>query len=179
MASLQRPTWPQVWPKEYYFMLVNGQARSQTSVIMKNLPGKLKLVVLTAIGVVVMLVIQACAPFILNVDHGIFALTIKCPQQIKGVAAFEEALNTLSKSAIYDIHLVRDDGTSKDYRRGSRLTIKTDRVITTELAKSLSTDEFTAIGSSITYHVYSPNATDISIVLNQIKKSRPSLPLRF
>jgi hypothetical protein len=170
MTSLQRTARPQVWPNEYFFMLVNGRAWSQTSVIMKNLPGKLKLVALTAIGVVVILVSQACAPFILNVDHGIFALIIKCRQQIRSEAAFEAALNTLSKSAIYDIHLVRDDGTSKDYRRGSRLTIKTDRVITTELAKSLSSDEFTAIGSSITYHVYSPNATDIAIVLNQIKK---------
>jgi hypothetical protein len=151
-------------------MLVNERVRSQTSIIMKNLPGKLKLAALTVIGVVLILIIQACAPFILKVDDGLFALIIKCPQQIKSVAAFEAALNTLSKSAIYDIHLVRDDGTSKDYRRGSRLTIKTDRVITTELAKSLSSDEFTAIGSSITHHVYSPNATDISIVLNQIKK---------
>jgi hypothetical protein len=170
MTSLQRTARPQVWPKEYYFMLVNERVRSQTSIIMKNLPGKLKLVVLTAIGIVAMLVIQACAPFILKVDHGIFALIIKCPQEIKSVAAFEEALKHLSKSAIYDFRLVLDNGTPKDYRRGSRLTIKTDRVITTELAKSLSSDEFTAIGSSITHHVYSPNATDIAIVLDQIKK---------
>jgi len=170
MTSLQRTARPQVWPKEYYFMLVNGRARSQTSVIMKNLPGKLKLAALTAIGIVVMLIIQACAPFALKLDHGLFGLIINCPQQIKSVAAFEAALNTLSKSAVYDFHLVRDNGTHKDYRRGSMLTIKTDRVITTELAKSLSSDEFTAIGSSITHHVYSPNATDISIVLNQIKK---------
>ena len=137
---------------------------------MKNLPGKLKLAALTAIGVVVMLFIQACAPFILKVDDGIFALIIKCRQQIKDEKAFKAALNTLSESAVYEIHLVRDNGTSKDYHRGSKLTIKTDRVITTELAKSLSSDEFTAIGSSITYHVHSPNATDIAIVLNQIKK---------
>jgi hypothetical protein len=151
-------------------MLVNGRARSQTSVIMKNLPGILKLAALMVIGVVLILTIQACAPFTLNVDHGLFGLIIKCPQQIKSVAAFEAALNTLSKSAIYEFHLVLDNGTHKDYRRGSMLTIKTDRVITTELTKNLSNDEFTAIGSSFTHHVYSPNATDISIVLNQIKK---------
>lgn len=151
-------------------MLVNGRARSQTSVTMKNLPGKLKLVALAAIGVVVMLIIQACAPFILKVDHGVFALLIKYPQQIKGEKAFKDALDSLSKSAIYEFHLVRPDGSSRDFRHGSRLSIKTDRVITTELAKSLSSDEFTAIGSSLTYHLYSPNATDLSIVLNQIKK---------
>jgi hypothetical protein len=150
-------------------MLVNGRVRSQTSIIMKNLPGKLNLAVLTAIGVVVMLVIQACAPFILNVDHGIFALIIKCPQQIKGEKAFEKALTKLDTRAVYDFHLVRKDGSFRDFRQGSRLTIKTDRVITTELAKSLSSEEFTAIGSSLTHHVYSPDAKDISIVLDQIK----------
>ncbi len=121
---------------------------------------------LAAIGVVVMLIIQACAPLIVKVDHGIFALLIKYPQQIRSEAEFAAAVSTLSKRAVYDIHLVRDNNSFRDFRRGSRLSIKTDRVITTELAKSLSSDEFTAIGSSITYHVYSPSATDISIVLN-------------
>jgi hypothetical protein len=79
-------------------------------------------------------------------------------------------LNTLSKSAINEFHLILDNCEHKDYRRGSMMAIKTDRVITTELAKNLSNGEFTAIGSSFTHHVYSPNATDISIVLNQIKK---------
>jgi hypothetical protein len=67
------------WSKEYYFMLVNGRARSQTSVIMKNLPAKLKLAALMATGVVVMLIIQACAPFTVKLDHGLFALIITCP----------------------------------------------------------------------------------------------------
>ena len=155
-------------------MLVNGRARSQTSVIMKNLPAKLKLLALTAIGGVVMLIIQACAcaPFI---DYGVFGLIIERPLQIKNgkEAEFKAALDKLSEGAVYDFHLVPENGSFRDFRKGSRLTIKTDRVITTELAKSLSSNEFTAIGSSLTHHVYSPNDEDILIVvnvLNQIKK---------
>jgi hypothetical protein len=126
--------------------------------------------VLTAIGTVVILTIQACAPLIVKAEHGIFALIIKCPQQIESERKFVAALKHLSTSAIYDFHLVRKNGSFRDIRHGSTLTIKTDRVITTELTQSLSNDEFTAIGSSITHHLYSPKAKDISIVLNQIKK---------
>jgi hypothetical protein len=171
MTSLQRTARPQVWPKEYYFMLVNGRARSQTSGIMKNLPGKLKLVALTAIGVVVMLIIQACAPFTLKLDHGLFALIITCPQQIQSVDKFEAALKRIQHRGVtYDFHLVPESGTPKDYHYESRIAIKTDRVITTELTKNLSREELTAIGSSLTHHVYSPSAEDIAIVLDQIKK---------
>ena len=159
------------WSKEYYFMLVNGRARSQTSVIMKNLPAKLKLAALMAIGVVVMLIVQACAPFTLKLDHGLFALIITCPQQIVNQTAFEKALTSIQKRGVsYDFHLVPESGEPKDYHYKSPIAIKTDRVVITELAKSLSKDELTPIGSSLTHHVYTPNAADIATVLDQIKK---------
>jgi hypothetical protein len=137
---------------------------------MKNFPGIVKVSVLTAIAVMVILTIQACTTFDLGINKGIFALIIRWPQQIKSEKAWEKALADLSKPAIYDFHLIRNDGTSKDYRRGSKMSIKTDRVITTELAKSVSNDEFTPIGSNITHHLYSQDARDIGIVLNEIKK---------
>ena len=152
-------------------MLVNGRARSQTSVIMKNLPAKLKLAALMAIGVVVMLIVQACAPFTVKLDHGLFALIITCPQQILSVNKFEAALTRIQHPGVtYDFHLVPNTGEPKDYHYKSPIAIKTDRVITTELTKNLSSEELTAIGSSLTHHVYSPSAEDIAIVLDQIKK---------
>jgi len=135
---------------------------------MKNFPGIVKVSVLTAIAVMVILIIQACCMF--EINNGKFALIIRWPRQIKSEEAFAAALKRLSPSAIYEFRLVRDDGKSRDFRRGSKMSIKTDRVITTELAKSLSNDEFTPIGSSITHHLYTPDAEDIAIVLNQIKK---------
>src|SRR2546427_702656 len=122
---------------------------------MKNFPEILKVSVLTAIAVMVFLIIPACCMF--EINNGIFALIIRWPRQIKSEEAFAAALTHLSKSAIYEFHLVRDDGKSRDFRRGSKMSIKTDRIITTELAKSLSSDEFTPIGSSITHHLYSPD----------------------
>jgi hypothetical protein len=135
---------------------------------MKNFPGIVKVSVLTAIAVMVILTIQACCMF--EIDNGMFALIIRWPQQIKSETAFTAALTHVSKSAIYEFHLVRNDGKSKDFRRGSKVSIKTDRVITTELAKSLSNDELTPIGSNITHHLYSPDAQDIALILNALKK---------
>jgi hypothetical protein len=138
---------------------------------MKNFPGIVKVSGLIAMAIVVILIAQACCPFNFGIKNGIlFGLLIKYPQQIVSEAKFAAAVGNLSAAAIYDIHLVRDDGTFRDFRRGSKMSIKTDRVITTELAKSVSNDEFTPIGSSISHHLYSPDPKDIAIVLNQIEK---------
>src|SRR5216684_1045574 len=128
---------------------------------MKKLPLPFKLAVLTATGAVVILAIHACAPFTLKIERRMFGLIINSPQPIRSEKAFNTAVNNLSRSAVYEFHLVRNDGSSRVWRRGSKLTIKTDRVITTELTQNSSNDdELVAIGSSFTHHLYSPSARD-------------------
>ena len=135
---------------------------------MKKVPGIWK-----AFGsIIIILIIQACAPLSLEIVPGAYRLVISVPQQLKnGETAFAKALEVLKKhpGVSYDFHLVRNDGTTRDFKHESKITIKTDRVITTELAKSLSQGEYTPIGSSVTHHLYTPQATDIAIVLDQIQ----------
>ena len=138
---------------------------------MSKLPGIWKVLGPMAAGIII-LTIQACAPFS-HVGQSAFSLVISVPQQLKnGEAAFGTVLEKLKThpGVSYDFHLVRNDGRSKDFKHESKIAIKTDRVITTELAKSLSQGEFTPIGSSITHHFNSPQAADIATVLDQIKK---------
>jgi hypothetical protein len=120
---------------------------------------------------VVILIIQACAPFGLSIENHLYHLFIKENHQLTGSEAnFAHALTKLSPLAVYDFHLIRNDGSSRDFRsRRSKVSIKTDKVITTELASSLSNDEFTPIGSNITHQLYTPSPQDIATVLDQIK----------
>ena len=122
-------------------------------------------------AITIILTIQACAPLSLEIVPGAYRLVISVPQQLKnGETAFANALKGLKHAGVsYDFHLVRNDGTTRDFHYKSDVTIKTDRVITTELAKSLSQGEFTPIGSSVTHHLNSPVAADIATVLNQIQ----------
>jgi hypothetical protein len=124
-------------------------------------------------AITIILTIQACAPLSLEIVPGAYRLVISFPQQLKhGESAFANALKGLNhhRGVSYDFHLVRNDGTTRDFHHQSKIAIKTDRVITTELARSLSQGEFTPIGSSITHHLNSPQAADIATVLDQIKK---------
>ena len=123
-------------------------------------------------AIAIILIIQACAPFT-HEGQAAFSLVISVPQQLKnGEAAFGAVLEKLKThpGVSYDFHLVRNDGRNRDFHYQSRVAIKTDRVITTELAKSLSQGEFTPIGSSITHHLNSPQGADIATVLDQIQK---------
>jgi hypothetical protein len=123
-------------------------------------------------AIIIILTIQACAPLSLEIVPGAYRLVISFPQQLaKGETAFAKALKSIEHSGVsYDFHLVRNDGTTRDFHYQSKIAIKTDRVITTELAKSLSQGEFTPIGSSITHHLNSPKAADIATILDQIQK---------
>ena len=138
---------------------------------MKRLPGIWKAFGPTA-AIIIILTIQACAPFT-YIGQTAFTLVISAPQQLKnGEAAFVAVLEKLKThpGVSFDFHLVHDNGKSRDFRYTSNIEIKTDRVITTELAKSLSQGEFTPIGSSVTHHFNSPQAADIETVLAQIQK---------
>lgn len=138
---------------------------------MKTFPGIVKISVFTAIALIVILVVQACAPFGLSIENHLYALLIREPQRLKyGEAKFAQALTGVNRLAVYDFHLVRDDGSTRDFKSvRSKMSIKTDRVITTEVARSLSNDEFTPIGSQITHQLYTADPQDIAIVLGQVK----------
>jgi hypothetical protein len=150
-------------------MLANRVAMSQTGGIMKRVPRIWKA---SIAAIAVILIIQACAPISLELVPGAYRLVLSAPQQLKkGETAFANALKGLKHPGVsYDFLLVRDDGTTTPFKYTSKIAIKTDRVITTELAKSLSQGEFTPIGSSITHYLNTPTAADIAVVLNQIKK---------
>jgi len=153
------------------FVLANRLAPSQTGSIMKRVPRIWKAFGPTA-AIIIILTIQACAPFT-YIGQTAFTLVISAPQQLAhGEAAFGKVLEKLKThpGVSYDFHLVRNNGRSRDFRHTAKIAIKTDRVVTTELAKSLSQGEFTPIGSSITHHFNSPQAADIETVLDQIQK---------
>jgi hypothetical protein len=123
-------------------------------------------------AIAIILTIQACAPFS-YIGQTAFTLVISAPQQLAhGEAVFGKVLEKLKThpGVSYDFNLSYNDGRSRDFRHTSKITIKTDRVIKTELAKSLSHGEFTPIGSSITHHFNSPNAADIAAVLGEIQQ---------
>ena len=134
---------------------------------MKNVPRIWKA---SIAAIAIILIIQACAPLSLEIVPPAFRLVIRVPQQIKNETAFANALNSIQHSGVsYDFLLVRNDGTPVPYRYTSPIAIKTDRVITTELAKSLSQGEYTPIGSAFTHHLNTPVAADIGVVLGQIQ----------
>jgi hypothetical protein len=149
-------------------VLANRLALSQTGG-MKKVPRIWKA---SIAAIAVILTIQACAPLSLELLPSAYRLIISVPQRLKyDEAHFARALKSIQHSGVsYDFHLVSDTGRTKDFRYTSPIAIKTDRVITTELAKSLSQGEYTPIGSSITHHLNTPQAADIGVVLGQIQK---------
>lgn len=138
---------------------------------MKTFP-RTRVFVLIASVILVIFIVQACAPFI-DIGHGRFGLVIKCPVKIVSRKAFEHALAIIKKhpGVSYHFELVLDNGEEVPYNHQSKMAINTDKVFVTELAQSRSKDELTPIGSSLSHHVYSPNATDIALVLGAIKNT--------
>jgi hypothetical protein len=136
---------------------------------MKTLSGTSKLMALAAIVVLVILAFQACETIVPGGKRQ-FGLEINQPFHLRHPVAFIRALGTLSKRAFWEFHLVYDDGTSKDFHGGSKLSIKTDKVTMSEVAKSASAGELTAIGSHVTQRVYSESLKDIQTVVDALKK---------
>jgi hypothetical protein len=126
---------------------------------------------LFAAGILAIFIIQACAPF-LDIGHGRFGLVIKCPVRVISRKALEDALKVVRNRGVasYHFELVLDNGDHVppyDYQPKG-VAIKTDKVFVTELAQSQSKDGLTAIGSSLSHHLYSPRAADIAAVLGAI-----------
>jgi hypothetical protein len=127
-----------------------------------------KLVAMAAIAILTILAFQACE----TVAPGTrFGLEIRESFRLSRIGGFLKMLHTLSRSAFWEFHVVYDDGTSKDFRSGSPLNIKTDKVTMFEVPKS-TTGEFTAIGANVTQRVYSNSITDIDKVVKELKKQQ-------
>jgi hypothetical protein len=140
---------------------------------MKKIHRTRAVIALTAVAVVILLAIQACVPFgFRNLHQGMFGLVIKVAQKIKDKSKFEKALSRVQHDGVsYHFELVLNDKEKPiPYDYGPKVVIKTDRVFITELAQSLSKDELTPIGASLTHHLYSTDSKDITTILNEIQK---------
>jgi hypothetical protein len=137
---------------------------------MKNFPGIWKAVVPISFVVAVTVLIQACA--LIVIEKGRFEIIFKSPQPLISKKSFEVALGKLQhlRGINYEFNAVYDNGERKHYKFDSPLPLKTKKVTVTEIGRSLSKDELTPIGTSITHHLYTPNATDVAILLAEIKK---------
>jgi hypothetical protein len=136
---------------------------------MKTLSGTSKLAVLAAIVFLVILAFQACETTSPGTERQ-FGLEINEPFHLHNPMAFIKALRTLSKRASWQFRIVHDNGSFEDFHSSSKLSIKTDKVTMSEIAKSASAGELTAIGSHVTHRVYSKSLKDIQIVLDALKK---------
>ena len=95
-----------------------------------------------------------------------FVLKIQTETPFKySEAHFRDALSKL-KTKVYEFDLVDEHGnhTHIPPPAGAKLDIKTDKVITSELAKS---GELTLIATNATRLLCSPNVADIKIVLDE------------
>ena len=118
---------------------------------------------------------QACVfliPFqFKNFAHGLFGLFLETPQKIKSQQGLEQALSSVQHDGVsYHFELVLDDGTHHPYSYGPDVVIKTDKVMTTRLARKLSKDGPTPDSASLTHRMFSTNSKDISTVLKEIKE---------
>ena len=149
-------------------MLANGLALRQTGG-MKKIPRIWKA---SIAAIAIILTIQACVPISVELLPAAYRLVISFPQQLKNddENAFANALTSIQHAGVsYDFHLRRKNDTTRDFHYQSKIAIKTDRVITTELGKSLSQGGYTPIGSSVTHHLNTPQPADIAIVLDRIQ----------
>ena len=138
---------------------------------MKTLSGTLKPVIVTAFAILAVLAFDACKTTSSG-PGGKFGLEIKETFHLSNPIAFLRVLKTLSTGAFFEFRLDYDNGKSENFRSGSPLNIKTDKVTMFEAPKSPSTGKFTAIGAHVTQRVYSNSISDIQKVLDELKKQK-------
>ena len=109
--------------------------------------------------------------YISEFDRGAFTLFIESPRKITSQEKFEAALLKRQKHhANYYFELVLHDGDKPiPYKYPDRVVIKTERAFATGLAKSSPKDGNGTAGASLTHHMNTANAKDISTVLNEVK----------
>jgi hypothetical protein len=98
----------------------------------------------------------------------VFILKITQAHEFKQEKAFDDTLDNLSQDAVYKIRKHSSDGTWQD-KQSKKVTLKTEQKITSELAKNVSSAEFTAIGVHVTQTVASNSLSDIQKVIDQLK----------
>jgi hypothetical protein len=142
---------------------------------MKTLSGTSKVVILVAIGVVAILSFRVFAqpfppPTMPPASKAAFVLRIQSVTAVKDSARFEDVLKHL-KTQLYDIVIHEEDGKERHLLPGSnaQLDIKTDKVMTSEVAKNAPTGELTLIQTRATRQVSSMFTSDITSVLNELQ----------
>jgi hypothetical protein len=171
------------------FVLVDWALLSQTSSTMKTLSGKFKVLALVAIGVVAVLAFRAFGQTQARKPHppppsqATFVLTIQTDAVVKDEENFEDLLATLS-SQLYCVHMKHKQGHPQGHgpHKGqmeydmtgnanacAQLDIKTDKVTTSERAKSGSSEEFTPIQAHATIQIPSMFGSDIKKVLDALQ----------
>jgi len=142
---------------------------------MKTQSGTFTLVVLAVIAIVAVLTFRVFAqgsdkPSPTFVDKK-FVLKIGGPTkedyaEVTDEVAFKAVLTRLGKD---QYHIRFKDDTGKITDPYYALNIKTDKVTTSELAKSAATGELTSIGRHVTIKVTSDNVADLTDVLKVLK----------
>jgi len=152
---------------------------------MKTLSGTFKLVALAAIGVAVIFTLRAFAqtpartphPHLPSPGEATFVLLIQNPTPVKDEDKFVNVLKSL-QSQLYCVHIHHspghkppmDEDVSGSPNACAQLDIKTDKVTTSETAKSASGEEFTPIQVHSTIQVPSMHSSDIKTVLDALQQ---------
>lgn len=142
---------------------------------MKTLSGifTFKLGILVAIAVLSVATYRAFAqtPAEAPASKAKFVLKIKEPTALKNTPAeFEKVLRKL-KTQLYDIDMVDEHGKHEHIvpQSHAKLDIKTDKVTTSELAKSAEAGDLTLIQTRATQQVSSMYVSDIKDVVDQLQ----------
>jgi hypothetical protein len=137
---------------------------------MKTLSGTSKVMALIAIGIVVILTLRAFGqgkpPTKPYADRKL-VLRFTADTEVNE-ADFKNALKVLGEDQ-YKIHFKHDETHSEDFPPPPGVTIKTDKITTSEVAKNAAGGELTAIGIHVTQQVTSSSATEIYSVLKTVK----------
>ncbi len=140
---------------------------------MKNLSGTFKLVVLAGIGVLAVLAFRAFAqsPAQGSTYHDrkfVLKIGVTAEAEVTSETDFKNALKAFGEDQ-YKIDFKHADGKIDHWPPGPKLSIKTERVISSELAKSAAAGELTAIGINVTQHITSSSSTDLTTILGLFK----------
>ena len=140
--------------------------------IMKTLSGTFTFVVLAVVAIVAVFTFHACV----QPKHVVakkFFLKIGGPTkedyvEVKSQGEFDTALKALAKNGgQYTIRFKDDHGKVFDpYDPDHHVSIKTDKIITSELARNAPAGESVVNDPNVTTHLSSDSATDIKSVLD-------------
>ena len=142
---------------------------------MKNFPGTAKMCAAGGLVVVLVIIVQACAPHFGSGGYGrTFGFEFEQRTELKDPENFCNTIKkSLSSSALYSFEVVFDNGKSENCCPasgciGKDLKVKVDKITTSRMAEA-SASELTAIGSHVTQRIYSNAGDDITLVLAQAK----------